>query len=322
MRLHRLQGSLLLILVSTSALAHPTTPHDDAVGVELNKSCNTRSSAPPDLIAADRAWCAAASESAADAAGTRWEAAAIAFDKAVASAGAAQAESACTAVYAWENAVTLDSTVQPQLSPAATPPPFTRLEMAFLGSLEVCIRLSPPEELPAMIFKRANRYQRHQLFDEAMPSLVELVTKYPESDVSEFAAIDLLDGLNRQNKLDQLDAWVEQLRANTKLLKTRKVLVRHLDTLHVQKVRRRAETEEEAGVRDPSAYLRCAQLYLGEVKDHPLYGERDELLFNAASCYERAGAIGDAVRTYRAAAKVPGSRLATLARSRAAELRR
>ncbi len=312
------RGSLLLVLFATAALAGPTPRRDDEVAVILSKPCEPRTSGPIEMISAERAWCAAEAEANADLARPLWEVAAIAFDKALPSAGTEKATAAEAAVIAW--GLALDSIATPQFPAATKPTPFSTQETAFLRSLDRYLKLATQGDIPGLLITRAQRYRLHRRFDEAVPSLVEVVTTYPGSEVAEFAANYLLEALDRQGKVDQRDEWVEKMRANKTLLKSREDLIQHLDALHLQKVRTQAEMAEAAGARDPSAYMRCAQLYVDEVTANPRYEHRDELLFKAASCYERAGAIADAARTFQAVVKVPRSRLAAEARSRAAKL--
>jgi TolA-binding protein len=82
-----------------------------------------------------------------------------------------------------------------------------RLALAIGGYLAV----APLSERPELLFVTAQLQQRHARLADAIPTYVELVTKYPEAEVAEVAANLLLDSLKRQGKYTELAAWVATL---------------------------------------------------------------------------------------------------------------
>lgn len=255
---------------------------------------------PPDLIAAERAWQAAEREPDRDRSVALWVAAAKAYDAAVPTAGKRQAEAAERAVLAWKEAIARDGE--------------SNRSAALLAAVEVYAPLAPPAAQPTLGFLRGRLLANLGRLDEAVPLFEEVVTRYPKRDEAEFAARLLLDALNRRGDFDRLEAWVEKLRAMPALLAKRADLAETLALLWRQVLRKRAERRADAG-----DFRACAALYreVAREKGEP---RRDEALYNAGVCFERGGAIADAIAAFREAAALKTA-LAAQAKAAADRLR-
>ena len=276
--------------------------------ITLVALCSIARAAPKtaDLLAAERAWAIAEQEPDAKKSVALWEAAAVAFDRAVPNAGAHQRSAAEAAVLAWKNAIARDAITRKPTAAA------TR-EDALLRSLEIYTPFAPATEIPSLLFARAHSFYKRDRLDEAVPIFEDLVTRFPTDDTAEYAANTLLDALDRQRDFARLSAWVTRMRAMPKLTAKRRDLAETLGRLHVQLLRKQAEAHEADG-----AFLECAATYR-EAARSP-YDRKDELLYNAGVCFERAGAKTDAIKAFRDAAKLKTS-LAGAAKARADRLK-
>lgn len=258
----------------------------------------------PEIAAAGRAWTAAEKGNTAD----LWEAAAVLFDRAVATAGPSKATTAEAAVLAWKNARALEPTT-------ARPSGLTARDRSLVKAIDVYLPLvTSDDEAATMEFLRAHVFFKADVLDDAVAGFEHLVVQFPEADVTEFAASLLLDALNRQNKHDRMSDWVAKMRATPKLLAGRPDLVETLGRLHVQIQRKRAEALEAKGL-----FVECAHLYRETARLRKVE-RKDELLFNAGVCFEQAGKTRDAKRAFEDAAKLKTS-LAPAAKARAKRLR-
>jgi tetratricopeptide (TPR) repeat protein len=308
-----------------------------AAGTAFARAPYTRvptQSTSAEMIAAEKAWSAATAEQDPKAAVAAWQAAALAFDKASAatSTGARdRKEAAYAAVLSWKNAMAVapePARVKARDAKAGAmdgkpqPTPLVPMEEAFLHSLEVYTAVAPTEDVPDLIFLRGRTFLAHDQLDEAVKAFAEIVTKYPESVVAEYSANLLLDGLNRDARYAELGEWAAKMRANAKLV-AHPDLALTLRRIGNQALRRRAEVLEAAGrAGDPAAYLACGKLYREGFTADPKQERGDEVLFNAAVCFEGGGVLGDAAATYNElVAKFPASKLAATGRDRAKALR-
>ena len=263
----------------------------------------------PQLVAAEQAWTAAEKETDAKLATAKWEAAAVAFEKALPSAGSSKQEAAYAAVLAWRNAMNRN----PDDDEVKATDPFSKHETAFLHAIDVYLPLAPADDVNELKFIRAHLFYKHDKFDDALPIFEEIVTKSPSADVAEYSANFVLDAYNRQGKYDDLTHWTEEMRGMPKLLANREDLVYTLDRIHVQSLRKRAEKLEAAG-----DFLTCATTYRETAKANPKADARDELFYNAGVCFEQAGQKTDAVAMFREVVKLK-TRLAKAAKARMAK---
>jgi tetratricopeptide (TPR) repeat protein len=276
-------------------------------------------SGAPAFVAAERAWNAAERERDPARAAVAWQLAAIAFDRAAAvSRGAQGTEAAYSAVLAWKNA----TREAPNGAVRATSRDLAEAEQGLVHAIGRYLgRATSADDSAELRFVRASVFRRHGRTDEALPDLMAIVTDHPETDVAEFSANLLLDTLNVQRDFEALAEWIERMHTSPKLLAKRPALTETVGILHVQVLRKRTEKLEAAGrAGDPAAYLQAGRSYLDLFTAHP--DQRgDELLFNAAVCFEQGGALADARKIFREViAKFPKSRVTAFARARLGKL--
>jgi hypothetical protein len=223
-----------------------------------------------------------------------------------------------SAILAWRNAVRSSSSHDLGAPPSLLTPD----EAALALDIETFLPAAGPDELPGMLFEHARLSYQHNRFDEAIPQWREIVAKHPTHETAEFAAMLLLDTLNRQSRFAELAAAVEQMRADPKLVANRSTLRASLTTLHVQILRKQAEAQEDLGRHgDRAGFENCGKIHRDAYLANPTYDRRDELLFNAGVCFAAAGKAADARLAYRdLIARFPKSSLVASARQRLGEL--
>jgi tetratricopeptide (TPR) repeat protein len=254
---------------------------------------------------ADHAWAAAEAEKDPTKSVPLWEAAGVAYMKVTTTAtGAQKATAAQRAMLAWKNAMARD--------PSAKPAPSR--ELAFLKALDIYLPLAPAAEHPELLFLKARTLHKRDQFADAIPIFEDIVKRFPREALSEYAANLLLDSLNRTNDFERLTLWVTKMRASRDLLAKRPDLVETLELLHVQTLRKQAQKHEAAG-----EFLACGQVYREAARSKRIQ-RKDEALFNAGVCFERAGSNAAAIAAFREAARLKTS-LAATARARADKLK-
>ncbi len=278
---------VVCVLVSTAAAA-PTSTHT--------------ASTDPLLAEAEHRWQLA--EHARDPA--LWDDAASAFITVV-DAGKLppleRAAAAATAVLAVKNALSVDPHATDDTG-ATTPQPIPAREQRMLHVLETAQRLDADDTV-GLAFLRATILRRFAHDAEAIPLFLDILDHHRDHATSEYAANYVLDIYNRQGEYAKLIELAERLRGDTQYLATRPDLATLVGRIHVQGQRLRAEELEKAG-----EYDRAAEQYLAAA-------DGDESLYNAAVCFERAGASDRARETlHTLIARYPKSRLAIKALAR------
>jgi len=172
-----------------------------------------------------------------------------------------------------------------------------------------------PEEAPKILFHRARIMVDHNRFDEAQPVLEKLVEDYDGTVFSVWGGEMLLDLLTI--------AWADTGRATEAALEASNELEgvarsmlssKLLDHAEAARLRtqiptllasigwRKAELFHEAAKsgEDPDGYEKCAQQYLDVYEEHDEHDRADELLFNAARCFEADFQVGHAIQARKA----------------------
>lgn len=271
-------------------------------------------STSPVLAPAEAAWKAAADEPDPAAAAAKWKQAARGFDAVAADEGqprALRSEAAYAAVLAWKNALAVDPRVKPAAdldAPADLdhPPPPQAIpadEQALLDALGHYLALSPAaEDVPGVMFLRANLLRRYHHDDEALAALTELLDHHRAHEVGEYAANLLLDLLIVHHRYPELVAWERTLRADAGFVRAHPELGERLLDIELRSLRLEAEAAEREARRtdDGTLYLGCAERYEALVGLAPTGRERDEVRYNAAVCREQAGDVDRALDGYAA----------------------
>jgi cellulose synthase operon protein C len=231
----------------------------------------------------------------------RWEAAANEYCKVVDLKGVKPElvkEAALVCVLAWKNALAVDPTTD-------TPPPNNSKEVPkpqdipvneakMMAAFDVYLKNvkdEKDEERTQILFFKCRIYWKRQHFAEAVPLCEEILTKTPDHAYAKFAMTVLLDSLNWLQREEDMLKWVARLLKDKKFIATHGSTQAYLAGLQLQGKRKLAESLEKK----QNKFRECGDAYLEIFDGYPQADARDELLFNAAVCYERAKFIGRAV---------------------------
>jgi TolA-binding protein len=242
-----------------------------------------------------------------------WENAAVAFTDVVKTGKVDQKlmkESAYAAVLGWKNALNVDPRVKappiddkiPDKIPAAQPIPEREAKM--LAAFDVYINyIKDPkdDELVGMKFLKANMYRRYNHFDEAIPIFQDILTKHREHETAEYSANLLLDIYNRSQKYDELVKLAKELAADKKFLEGKDDLKVRLITIENVSLRKAAEQIEKdaRSSKDFAKYVECGKAYSLIYNRNTEADGADEVLYNAAVCFEEGKSVGQAIGMYK-----------------------
>ena len=192
----------------------------------------------------------------------------------------------------------------PDAGPPPSPRPIPARAQAMLDAFarfQRTVRTGREVERVGLRFLEANLYRRYHHHDEALPRFIEIVTKHPAHETAPFAANLLLDGLARLGRDDELARWVKRLHGDRVLLAAAPELGPRLDRLSIQVARKRAERLEATARRtgDLTAFVACGKAYTTIFNRDPEAEGSDQVLYNAAVCFEQGKSVGLAISMYR-----------------------
>jgi TolA-binding protein len=243
-----------------------------------------------------------------------WENAAVAFTDVVKTGKVDQnlmKTSAYAAVLAWKNALNVDPRVKSpppvnEKDAGKIPPPqdIPEREQKMMSAFDVYINyIKDPKDpdLVGMKFMKANIYRRYNHYEEANPIFLEILDKHPTHETALFSANSLLDYYILHEDYDKLVALAKRLTADKKFLEGKDELVARLAEIEAKSLRKAAEKLEKdaAASKDFAKYVECGKAY-SEIynKDTEAEGS-DEVLYNAAVCFEEGKSVGLAISMYK-----------------------
>jgi TolA-binding protein len=243
-----------------------------------------------------------------------WENAAIAFTDVVKTGKVDQKlmrESAYAAVLAWKNALNVDPRVKspPPVDeknagkiPAEQPIP--EREQKMMAAFDVYINyIKDPkdEDLVGMKFLKANIYRRYNHFNEAIPIFQEILTKHRQHETALYAANIMLDNYIIHEEYDKLLALANELAADKKFLEGREELGERLADIQAKSLRKAAEKIEKDAkeTKDLAKYIECGKAYSEIYNKNTEASGSDEVLYNAAVCFEEGKSVGLALSMYK-----------------------
>jgi TolA-binding protein len=226
-------------------------------------------------------------------------------------------ESALSAVISWEGEVTRlqrlgqlperKVVLSAERSPDQPVQPFPLPEVlqdlvrdsdAFLDTVD------EHERAAAIAYKAGELFYTYDDFDEARCRFDEVVTRWPESDVAQYAA-----NLTIESYLAQKDwAAVEDVSAR---LQAAAVGKNPALNASLQKFKLGGRFNRAMQLMEAKQYEPAAELFQKLVAEEPRHEFADKALYNAASCYESARRFESALKLYeRLSAEYPKSALA------------
>jgi tetratricopeptide (TPR) repeat protein len=211
-------------------------------------------------------------------------------------------EAAYAAVLAWKNALNIDDSGQgpdkqggenkdykPQVIPA--------YQQKMIAAFDTYIKYVPDApELVTIKYRKARIYYDYNHFDKAVPLYQDIVERHTDHELAEFSANLLLDSLKIQGqdlkqpgKLKELGRWVDRFMEMPSLMKNtefaKAMVSLKVDSLVVEA----KQFEDQGNYKQCGISMRAAA---ESMPDHPQHAVR---LYDAASCFQNARLIGQAV---------------------------
>jgi tetratricopeptide (TPR) repeat protein len=260
---------------------------------------------------AELLWSRAATEKDSKLQPRRWEATAAEHSKVVQFAGVSEEQrkdSAYATVLAWKNALAVDigaDAASDDTKETSKNKAIPEKEQKMIEAFDIYltyVKDKKDTERTEILFFKGRLNWRHGQYDEAVKFFAEVVNDHPEAEVAKFATNLLLDSLNKAERHDELTEWVQRLHGNQKLLAAHPEIKDSLQVLYIQGLRRSAESMEKQ-----KRYRECGFAYEKLQKDNPNDPKINEILYNAAVCFEKAKLIGRAIAFRQRLVERPGA---------------
>jgi hypothetical protein len=221
-----------------------------------------------------------------------------------------QAEAARAAVLAAVNSALADPRAAVELPPVLTAPaaivkpqPIPERDQKVLAAFERYRRsVTDPastERIEMAVYHAAllRRWAHHA---DALPLLADVVDHHRMHPLGEDAANALLDSYNQLHRDDELVAAARRLLRDRAFLAGKEALERRLIAIDVTYARKQAEKLELAGRTsgDRTQLVACGEAYAELYNRDPEAAGAEELLYNAAVCFEDARSVGLALGLY------------------------
>jgi tetratricopeptide (TPR) repeat protein len=204
-------------------------------------------------------------------------------------------EAAWAAVLAWKNALDIEDTGrgpepaapgERNLAPRPLPPTHRKL----LAAIDTFVGLAPQApELPRLRYNRARLYYEHNQFEAAARAFAEVVEKHTQDELAIYAAHLLLDTLGILDRHREVLRWIDRFLVQPRFREDVE-FARQVTSIRSDGLVREAKLQEQG-----RRFRACGQLMLqaaDTLPEHPRHAER---LHDAASCFQRARLIGQAV---------------------------
>jgi len=166
------------------------------------------------------------------------------------------------------------------------------------------------ERSPAIAYRAAEVYYRHDRFPEARRRFEDIVSKYPTDEVAQYASNLIIESYLAVEDWEAVEKVSNRLMAVAEGSESddirREEFVDQLQTFKVGAQFKQAEKYDAAG-----EYEKAADTYVRLVDENPDHEFADKALFNAAIAYEKVKRFDTASRVYdRIYEKYPASDLA------------
>jgi tetratricopeptide (TPR) repeat protein len=152
-------------------------------------------------------------------------------------------------------------------------------------------------DLPAIKFKAAYLYYKHNHFVSAAERYNEIITRWPGDDLSKKAANLILDSLNVQEKWDDLEKYARGFKDNKKLVGNDKTFAQETQEL-VEGASFKSILVAEKSARDGTdrpGLAKAATRFASFQKEFPESQYADKAVFNAVTIYDKADELDSAI---------------------------
>lgn len=224
-------------------------------------------------------------------------------------------DSAYAAVLAWHYAQPKGATRRASrpARTSAAPQPIPARDRQMLAAFDRYFKhVTDPTDadIPAIGFLKARTLVRYRHYTAAIPVLADIADRHLDHERAPAAVDMLLDALIEAGREDQLIGRVDELRSQSEFLASEPAIAARITRITRRHHRKRAEQlEKRARDRgDNQLFVECGKRYIDLYNSDTRAKDADELLYNAAVCFEDGKSLGTAIRLYRLASdKFPRS---------------
>jgi tetratricopeptide (TPR) repeat protein len=180
------------------------------------------------------------------------------------------------------------------------PIPEVELKLSEACDLYFGIADQKDQDLPAIKFKAAYIYYKHNHFVEAASRYNEIIEKWPGDELSRKSANLILDSLNVQEKWEELEKYARGFKDNKRLIGSDKKFAEETQELiegasfksilvAEKKARDAGEEEKKQGLAKSATRFRNFQ------KEFPESQYADKAMYNAVTIYDKADELDKAI---------------------------
>ena len=181
------------------------------------------------------------------------------------------------------------------------PKPLDQARSEFVASSDRFISLLPKSDrAPAIRYRAAEVFYKHDQFDEARRRFLEIVDKHPQSEVAQYASNLLIESYLASEDWANVEKWSAKLldiaqkgQPKADADKRNKFLA-GLQGFKVGAQFKQAERYDAAG-----EFEKAAETYVKLVDENDSHEFADKALFNAAVAYEKVRRYDSASQTYK-----------------------
>lgn len=155
------------------------------------------------------------------------------------------------------------------------------------------------ERAPAIRYRAAEIFYKHDQFEEARKRFEGIVADYPSNEVARYASNLIIESYLAAEDYEKVEQWSQRLieiaQANTKADgETKADFIDNLKGFKVGAQFKQAERYDAEG-----KFEQAADTYVRLVDDNPTHEFADKALFNAAVAYEKVKRFDSASQIYR-----------------------
>ncbi len=183
--------------------------------------------------------------------------------------------------------------------------PIPEIELALSKACDLYFKIADPKDkdLPAIKFKAAYLYYKHNHFVAAAERYFEVIDRWPGDKLSKKAANLILDSLNVQKKWDELASYAEKFGGNDKLSRGDKKFKEEVQTilegatyLSIQTAEKKArDTKDEGSQQEQLGKVAARFAAFQKRFDDSKYA--DKALYSAVLIYNQADELDRAIKS-------------------------
>lgn len=182
------------------------------------------------------------------------------------------------------------------------PEPIPEVEQKLSNACDLYFKMakSTDSELPAIKFKAAYIYYKHNQFTEAASRYNEIIERWPKGRLAKRSAHLILDSLNVQKQWDELEKYARGFRSNARLVGRDKKFAEEVQVLIEGAAYKSIQVADAAARKRPEAEQRAplaavATRFRKFQEEFPASKYADKALFSSVLIYNKAGELDHAL---------------------------